>query len=102
MLGAATIFPRQSGPCVICGDIDYNLSCGGPSICPKCDCGQFDAATVEKQARVIADLRAENKKLFDEHRIAMQLLKENTATLEIVATERQEGKQHDTATGSHR
>lgn len=47
------------GPCVICGDTNYNLSCGGPTICPKCDCGNFDAATVEKQARVIADLRAQ-------------------------------------------
>lgn len=55
---AMTMFPRQSGPCVICGDTDYNLSCGGPTICPKCDCGQFDAATVEKQAKMIATLRA--------------------------------------------
>ena len=52
-----TMFPRQSGPCVICGDTNYALSCGGPTICPKCDCVQFDAATVEKQAKVIADLR---------------------------------------------
>lgn len=48
-----------AGPCVICGDTNYALSCGGPSICPKCDCGHFDAATVEKQARVIAGLRGE-------------------------------------------
>ena len=30
---------RQLGPCVICGDKNYELSCGGPSICPSCDCG---------------------------------------------------------------
>ena len=49
----------QAGPCVICGGTNYNLSCGGPTICPKCDCGNFDAATVEKQAKVIAELRGE-------------------------------------------
>lgn len=52
-----TYFPPQSGPCVICGDTNYGLSCGGPTICPKCDCGHFDAATVEKQAKTIAGLR---------------------------------------------
>jgi hypothetical protein len=46
------------GPCVICGGANYGLSCGGPTICPKCDCGHFDAATVEQQAKVIASLRA--------------------------------------------
>lgn len=62
------LFMRQSGPCVICGDTNYALSCGGPTICPKCDCGQFDAATVEKQARVIADLRAQLAKSCDNGR----------------------------------
>jgi len=33
------------GPCVVCGDTNYELSCGGPTICPKCDCGNFDAAS---------------------------------------------------------
>lgn len=50
--------PTGFGPCVICGDINYGLSCGGPTICPKCDCGHFDAATVEMQARSIASLKA--------------------------------------------
>jgi hypothetical protein len=45
------------GPCVICGGSNYELSCGGPTICPKCDCGNFDAATVLQQAKVIAGLR---------------------------------------------
>lgn len=52
-----TYFPPQSGPCVICGDTNYGLSCGGPTICPKCDCGNFDAATVQTQARTIAMLK---------------------------------------------
>lgn len=59
MIGAMVMHPKQSGPCVICGDTNYNLSCGGPTICPKCDCGNFDAATVQKQAKVIAELRGE-------------------------------------------
>jgi hypothetical protein len=46
-----------AGPCVVCGGTDYSLSCGGPTICPKCDCGQFDAATVLQQAKVIERLR---------------------------------------------
>lgn len=50
---------HQPGPCVICGDTNYSLSCGGSTICPKCDCGNFDAATVQKQAKVIAGLRDE-------------------------------------------
>jgi len=54
-----TYFPPQSGPCVICGDTNYGLSCGGPTICPKCDCGHFDAATVDKQARAMATMRLE-------------------------------------------
>jgi len=46
------------GPCVICGGTNYSLSCGGPTICPKCDCGQFDAATVLQQAKVMEKLRS--------------------------------------------
>lgn len=46
------------GPCIICGDTNYNLSCGGPAICPKCDCGHFDAATVMTQAKALATLKA--------------------------------------------
>jgi hypothetical protein len=57
MIGATIMHPRQPGPCVICGCTDYDLSCGGPTICPKCDCGNFDSATVMQQAKVIADLR---------------------------------------------
>ena len=29
----------QPGPCVICGDTNYPLSFGGPSVCGPCDCG---------------------------------------------------------------
>jgi predicted nucleic-acid-binding Zn-ribbon protein len=53
----------QAGPCVVCGDTNYNLSCGGPAICPKCDCGNFDAATVMMQAKVITALRDELRDL---------------------------------------
>ena len=33
--------PRMSyrGPCISCGATDYQLSFGGPTICPACDAG---------------------------------------------------------------
>lgn len=49
--------PTMLGPCVICGAVGYGLSCGGPTICPKCDCGHFDTATVQAQAKTIGRLR---------------------------------------------
>ena len=27
-----------SGPCKVCGDVNYDLSFGGPDVCPACDC----------------------------------------------------------------
>ena len=27
------------GPCIVCGENNYPLSMGGPTICPACDCG---------------------------------------------------------------
>jgi hypothetical protein len=33
-------------PCKICGATNYMPSFGGPGICPKCDCGAFDAHTL--------------------------------------------------------
>lgn len=35
----ASASARMPGPCVVCGMKDYNLSMGGPHICPSCDCG---------------------------------------------------------------
>jgi hypothetical protein len=49
--------PSELGPCVICGDVGYELSMGGPSICPSCDCGNFGIYVVKRQAKVIAELR---------------------------------------------
>jgi hypothetical protein len=46
------------GPCVICGDVGYELSIGGPSICPSCDCGNFGPDVVRRQGKIIAELRA--------------------------------------------
>jgi len=62
----------QAGPCAICGDINYSLSCGGPTICPKCDCGNFDAATVETQAKVIIALREQLHYLTGTCELAMK------------------------------
>ena len=47
----------ELGPCVICGATDYNLSMGGPTICPSCDCGDFGMAKVQRLATEIAQLR---------------------------------------------
>lgn len=30
----------QRGPCVHCGGFNYNLSMGGPAVCPACDIGK--------------------------------------------------------------
>jgi hypothetical protein len=45
------------GPCVICGALDYELSVGGPDICPSCDCGGFGIETVKRQGEIIRELR---------------------------------------------
>lgn len=58
-----TQLATQLGPCLICGSFGYSMSMGGPGICPKCDCGHFDAVTVEMQAKAMADLRAEIERL---------------------------------------
>jgi hypothetical protein len=34
------------GPCVVCGATNYSLSYGGPTICPRCDCGHYDPAAL--------------------------------------------------------
>jgi hypothetical protein len=49
----------QSGPCIVCGLTNYPLSCGGPSICPTCDCGNFGPQLVERQRKEIERLRAQ-------------------------------------------
>lgn len=73
-IAEVTYFPPQSGPCVICGDTNYGLSCGGPTICPKCDCGHFDAATVMQQQKVIAALRQERDDLLKANQISQALI----------------------------
>lgn len=63
-IGTISVGELRPGPCCICGATDYALSCGGPTICPKCDCGHFDAATVIQQAKVIGGLRESNAELL--------------------------------------
>ena len=48
----------SSGPCVLCGAINYPPSMGGPMICPSCDCGDFGVAKIQRQAAELARLRA--------------------------------------------
>lgn len=54
------------GPCCICGGTDYELSCGGPTICPQCDCGNFTPATVLRQAKEMGRLRAALESLTED------------------------------------
>ena len=56
----------MSGPCIVCGRTNYPLSCGGPSICPPCDCGSTGEALVALQRDEIERLRAEVAQLRSE------------------------------------
>lgn len=73
------------GPCIVCGDVGYSPSMGGPEICPKCDCGHFDAATVERQAKIIAELRQESATQSSELLRLREALEEAKATLLTVS-----------------
>lgn len=42
--------PVQAGPCAGCGAEGYNLSMGGPGICPACD-----SQPPERRVRQLAD-----------------------------------------------
>jgi hypothetical protein len=50
--------PTLNGPCIGCGDVDYPLSIGGPTICPSCDLG------IDPQ---VSKLRKECEKLLNEN-----------------------------------
>lgn len=52
------------GPCCICGGTDYELSCGGPTICPQCDCGNFTQATVLRQVKEMERLRSAHDAIY--------------------------------------
>lgn len=45
-----------AGPCVICGNENYLLSAGGPTICPSCDCGNFGMERIKRQGAEIKRL----------------------------------------------
>lgn len=44
--------------CRICGLPFTSASYGGPGICPSCDCGNFGATVVQRQAKAIERLRS--------------------------------------------
>ena len=48
---------RSTTPCVICGLTGYELSFGGPTICPTCDMGHTPAWLIEAQGKELARLR---------------------------------------------
>lgn len=51
------------GPCIVCGEMDYPLSMGGPTICPACDCGNFGMERIKRQGKRIHELEKELAKL---------------------------------------
>lgn len=53
------------GPCIICGDTGYNLSTGGPTICPPCDCGDFGRKRIERLAKESAVREAKLREIVD-------------------------------------
>jgi hypothetical protein len=56
-------YVKQAGPCVICGATGYELSMGGPTICPSCDCGPLRPSDVRKLREAYEVLLAENARL---------------------------------------
>lgn len=60
---AATQAEPMRGPCVICGAMGYALSMGGPTICPRCDCGDFGYERLITQAAELSGLRSRNAEL---------------------------------------
>lgn len=48
--------PTYAGPCIVCGRTNYPLSAGGPTICPRCDCG-FTQEQAGRLAREVEELR---------------------------------------------
>jgi hypothetical protein len=51
--------------CQICGLRYYRMSCGGPGICPSCDCGNFGQPHVQRQGARIRELEAAAKAMFE-------------------------------------
>ena len=56
------------GPCIVCGETEYPLSCGGPTICPACDCGTPPEVTklrkkLNEATEKIIELMVENERL---------------------------------------
>lgn len=53
----------QAGPCCLCGDANYELSLGGPGICPACDAGNFhDEAIATKRLMGLKPPPTENER----------------------------------------
>ena len=54
--GAQSPSELQGGPCIVCGLRNYNLSFGGPGICPACDCGRGNNGLTKAQKLRIQEL----------------------------------------------
>ncbi|MFA5025059.1 MAG: hypothetical protein WC503_00930 [Candidatus Shapirobacteria bacterium] len=61
-------------PCRICGAAEYTASYGGPGICPKCDCGVFDANVMAwNNNKLSTELAALKEVLDDKRRLTREI-----------------------------
>ena len=60
---------NAAGPCAICGRTNYAMSYGGPSICPQCDCGSYNANILasynQRLTEKLSELSKERKAISD-------------------------------------
>lgn len=64
--------------CTVCGLCYFNMSMGGPGICPSCDCGNFGPLKIQQQAEEIKRLRAALERIttFREGEICQNIARE--------------------------
>lgn len=82
-----------SGPCIICGTVNYEPSLGGPDICPSCDCGHFGPDIVRAQGEQIRELIKELDVIRRLVRVDTALVQQLRESIEANAKLRQENEQ---------
>ena len=87
----------QTGPCSLCGDTDYPLSMGGPSICPRCDCSPPSPLEIRRLHETIASLQAQLLSPTPDHgrALAAQIADEHLAEVLELVTKLRHGFDRD-------